>query len=136
VHAEYLLDASAVYPLVLNLREKFVDYAEKFSILDLTIYEVGNTLLKEFRRGRISNLKVAAELFNEIFSYVYVVRGGIDIPKVTELALSENLTFYDAAYLYIAQRLRVKLVTEDKDLLRFPEAVNVQTLIKHLNSKQ
>jgi len=136
VHAEYLLDASAVYPLVLNLREKFVDYAEKFSILDLTIYEVGNTLLKEFRRGRISNLKVTAELFNEIFSYVYVVRGGIDIPKVTELALSENLTFYDAAYLYIAQRLGVKLVTEDKDLLRFPEAVNVQTLIKHLNSKQ
>jgi len=71
VRTEYLLDASAIYPLVLSLGERFVDYADKFSILDLTIYEVGNMLVKEFRRGRISNLRAAVELFNEVFSYVY-----------------------------------------------------------------
>ena len=71
VRTEYLLDASAIYPLVLSLGERFVDYADKFSILDLTIYEVGNTLVREFRRGRISNLRAAVELFNEVFNYVY-----------------------------------------------------------------
>jgi len=134
VRIEYLLDASAIYPLLLSLGERFVDYADKFSILDLTIYEVGNTLVKEFRRGRISNLRAAVELFNEVFNYVYTVRGEIDISKVAELALSENLTFYDAAYLYTARKLGVKLVTENKDLLRFPESISVQTLIKHLSS--
>jgi len=90
VRTEYLLDASAIYPLVLSLGERFVDYANKFSILDLTVYEVGNTLVKEFRRGRISNLRVTVELFNEVFSYAYIVRGEIDISKVAELALSEK----------------------------------------------
>jgi len=136
VRIEYLLNASAIYPLVLSLGERFVDYTDKFSILDLTIYEVGNTIVKEFRRGRISNLRATVELFNEVFNYVYIVRGKIDISKVAELALSENLTFYDAAYLYIARQLGVKLVTEDRDLLRFPESINVQTLVKHLSSKQ
>jgi len=64
------------------------------------------------------------------------VRGEIDIPKVAELALSENLTFYDAAYLYTARKLGVKLVTEDKDLLRFPESINVKTLVEHLSSSR
>lgn len=130
--AEYLLDASAIYPLVLSLGEKFIDYAEKFFVLDLTTYEVGNTLVKEFRRGKISNLRAVAEFFNEVFNYVYVIRADIDIPKIAELSLSENLTFYDAAYLYTARRLGVKLVTEDRDLLRFPEVINVQTLVNIL----
>jgi len=133
---QYLLDASALYPLLLELGEKFVDYAHKFSVLDLTVYEVGNTLLKEFKRGRISDLRAAAELFNEAFSYVNVVRGYVDIPEILELAINENLTFYNAAYIYAARRLGVKLVTEDKDLLRFPESINVQTLIETLTQEK
>jgi len=130
--AQYLLDASAVYPLLLELGEKFVDYAYKFLVLDLTVYEVGNTLLKEFKRGCISNLRAVAELFDEAFSYVKVIRDYVDIPEILVLAVNENLTFYDAAYIYAARRLGVKLVTEDKDLLRFPESINVRTLIETL----
>jgi len=135
MYAEYLLDASAIYPLLLELRERFIDYAHKFSVLDLTIYEVGNTLLKEFKRGRISNLRAIAELFNEIFSYVNIIRTHIDIPKIVELALNENLTFYDASYIYTARQLGIKLVTDDKDLLRFPESINTQTLIEILTQE-
>jgi len=136
VHAQYLLDASAVYPLLLELGEKFVDYAHRFLVLDLTVYEVGNTLLKEFKRGHISNLRAAAELFDEAFSYVNVVRDYVDIPEILELTINEDLTFYDAAYIYAARRLGVKLVTEDKDLLRFPESINVRTLIEALTQEK
>jgi len=136
MYTQYLLDASAVYPLLLELGEKFVDYAHKFLVLDLTVYEIGNTLLKEFKRGYISNLRAVAELFDEAFNYVNLIRDYVDIPEILELAINENLTFYDAAYIYAARQLGVKLVTEDKDLLRFPESINVQTLIETLTQEK
>jgi len=98
----------------------------------LTVYEVGNTVLKEFKKGRISNLKAIVELFNEIFSYINIIKIHIDIPKIVELALNEDLTFYDASYIYTARQHGSRLVTDDKDLLRFPESINTQTLIKIL----
>ena len=41
---EYLLDASALYPLVLKLRDKLLDYLTLMAVLDLTVYEVGNVI--------------------------------------------------------------------------------------------
>jgi predicted nucleic acid-binding protein len=55
-----------------------------------------------------------------------------EILKVQEIAIKNNLTFYDAAYIYVARRNKLKLVTEDKTLLNFPEAINLNTLLKEL----
>jgi len=55
----YLVDCSALYPLILKMREKIILYKDAFSILDLTIYEVGNVLWKEYGKGRIRDLKSA-----------------------------------------------------------------------------
>ena len=41
---KYLLDASAIYPLVLRLRERLLLYTELFAVLDLAPYEVGNII--------------------------------------------------------------------------------------------
>ena len=46
---KYLLDASALYPLALSLREKLLDYTGLTAVLDPTVYEVGNTVWKEYR---------------------------------------------------------------------------------------
>jgi len=54
MYTEYSLNTSAIYPLPLELRERFIDHTHKPSALDSTIYEAGNTLLREFKRGRIS----------------------------------------------------------------------------------
>ncbi|RLF04883.1 MAG: hypothetical protein DRJ64_06290 [Thermoprotei archaeon] len=62
---EYLVDTSALYPLILNLREKFLLYADRMAVLDLTLYEVGNVLWKEYIRGKIKNLESIATLFQE-----------------------------------------------------------------------
>jgi len=53
---KYLLDTSALYPLVLQLREEFLEYTAIFTVLEQAFYEVGNTIWKEYRRGRIRAL--------------------------------------------------------------------------------
>ncbi len=127
----YLLDASAVYPVILRMREKVMEYSHIFSVLDITFYEVGNVLWKEFRRGRLENRKVVVEMFEEFFSEVNVRRMP-DMSDILELAARENLTFYDASYLIAAKKYGIKLVTEDRDLLRFPECMSVEDLIREL----
>jgi predicted nucleic acid-binding protein len=41
---ECLLDASALYPLVLKLRDMLLDYLALMAVLDLTVYKVGNVI--------------------------------------------------------------------------------------------
>ena len=132
--SKYLLDASAVYPLVLKLRENVLNYIDRFVVLDLTIYEVGNVIWKEFRRGRIANLRAVTRLFEELFSNIAVLRLETRLHEVLELAIRENLTFYDASYLYTARSYGMKIVTEDSDLLKFPEAMNVDQLVRDLQT--
>ena len=63
---KYLLDASALYPLALSLREKLLHYSGLMAVLDLTVYEVGNAVWKEYRRGRIRNPRALAAAFAEL----------------------------------------------------------------------
>jgi predicted nucleic acid-binding protein len=64
--AKYLIDASAIYPLILKLREKMFLYEDRFVILDLTIYEVGNVVWKEYQRGKIRDPASVMKMFEEI----------------------------------------------------------------------
>ncbi|WP_338249690.1 type II toxin-antitoxin system VapC family toxin [Pyrodictium abyssi] len=132
VAGRYLLDASALYPLVLRLRETLLAYTHLFAALDLTVYEVGNVIWKEHRRGRIRDLLVVARLFQEVLGGMQVISLRDRLPEIAELATSESLTFYDASYLYAARAHRMKLVTEDSDLQRFPESISVEQLLKEL----
>jgi len=128
----FLLDTSALYPLLLRLREGIVDYAERLLVLDLTWYELGNVLWKETRMGRLADPMAAAEMFAELLSTLETVSVHDDFREVLELALREGLTFYDAAYLHAARRLGVALATEDGRLLRYPEAIRVEELVRRL----
>lgn len=127
------MDTSALYPLLLSLREDLLKHSSMFAVLDLTVYEVGNVVWKEYRRGRIRDPSVVASLFQEVFRAVKVVRLGEDIfGDVLGLAIGEGLTFYDASYLYTARVHSVKLVTEDRGLQRFPESISVSQLLGEL----
>jgi predicted nucleic acid-binding protein len=97
------------------------------AVLDLTVYEVGNVIWKEYRARRVKGLKALAAVFGEVLSGVRVVRvGGEAIGEVLELAIAEGITFYDAAHLHAARRLGLKLVTEDSDLKKYPESLDVE----------
>ena len=132
MEGRFLVDASALYPLVLKLREKLLEYSSLFVVLDLTLYEVGNVIWKEHQRGRIRDPTVVAGLFQEIFNIIPVQSFNADISEVLGVAVEENLTFYDASYLYMARVQGLKLVTEDRDLQEFPESISVEQLLEEL----
>ena len=124
----YLVDCSALYPLILKMREKIILYKDAFSILDLTIYEVGNVLWKEYGKGRIRDLKSAANLFQHILDQLPKLSVD-DIGEVLDLAVRMKLTFYDAAYIHVARKRGLKLITEDRGVLsKYPEAIRVDQL--------
>ena len=90
---------------------------DRFAIGQLTEYEIGNVLWKEFQRGKISNPVRVAEIFYE--SIKELPRIGVDsMPNVLLLAVDRKLTFYDASYSYLAEKERMTLVTQEEDLKR------------------
>ncbi len=128
---EYLLDASALYPLLKRLGSRLVWVAEKTAVLDLTFYEAGNAAWKETRRGLITREqgeRLLSLLYLTPFCRVVSLAG--HEPSVYRLALSEGLTFYDASYLYAARLYNLRLVTEDSDLTRYPEAISVDEALR------
>ena len=129
---KYLLDASALYPLVLRLREGLLSYRDRLAVLDLTVYEVGNALWKAHRRGAIKRLAPIAEMFEEMMRDLKRFSIGSRISEVLDVAAKGSVTFYDASYVYVARREGLKLVTEDSELMRFPEAITVETLLREL----
>jgi predicted nucleic acid-binding protein len=64
--AKYLLDASALYPLISKLKEGLLLHRDRFAILDLTIYEVGNAVWRAYRREAIKQPVLVARMFEEV----------------------------------------------------------------------
>jgi len=133
----FLLDASAIYPLICKLREKVVLLSEHIFILDLAMYEVGNVIWKEFKHGRIRNLDVAVKLFTEVLSLFKVLKISIEeFSEVEKIAVEKGITFYDASYSYVASRENLVLVTEDRELkMKHEGAISVEELLGKVGDK-
>ncbi len=116
--------------MVLRLKGDFLKYSDHFAVLDLTFYEVGNVIWKEYRKGNIKDVKTVASFFQEVLNLLPKMSLDGELVYVERLAVEEGLTFYDASYLYAASSRKLKLVTEDKDLLRFPVSMSVEQLMK------
>jgi predicted nucleic acid-binding protein len=96
---KYLLDASALYPLILRLKENLMLYKDRFAILDLTVYEVGNTVWKEYRKGRIGDPALVIEMFKEVMEGMKKLDIGEEILEAFDIAVKSNITFCDASYI-------------------------------------
>ena len=110
----YLLDANAFLDLVKRRTLVKGQY-----ILDLTIYEIGNAIWKEAVLFKTLTKDEAVTLMDEITNIVQklnIIRIQDDLDKIMEIAIKEQLTFYDAAYLYFAKKYQLILVTNDKKL--------------------
>ena len=129
---KYLIDTSALYPLILMLRDKVLLYIDILFVLDLTRYEVGNVLWKEYGRGRIKSLETAIPLFQEVLDSMN--RLMVDnIGGVLKIAVDKNIIFYDASYIYIAEKMGLKLVSEDDEILeKYSDAINLEEMLKEI----
>jgi predicted nucleic acid-binding protein len=80
--------------------------------------EVANVLLQAERRGRIGRADVARRLM--LISDLPIATDQETTPRawreILSLARAENLTAYDAAYLELAERRGLPLMTRDKEL--------------------
>jgi len=134
----YLLDASALYPLIKSLKENLLDYTNIITVLDLTLYEAGNAVWKEWKLGLIKNLNKVLLMIEKVLNEINKVSiQAEDIKNIAKIAIKNNITFYVAAYIYIAEKYSYTLVTEDNDILKtYSKAITTKTLLKKLKTKQ
>ena len=127
-----LFDASAIIMLAKRNPDKASAALEGECLLDLTLYEVGNALWKINKLIGKSDKSTALDAINEAshlmaqMEAIRVKEG--DLKDVMEIAFDTNLSFYDSAYLHVARRRSLVLVTEDEGLLRNSVKVDVRCL--------
>jgi len=94
-------------------------HRDRFAILDLTIYEVGNAVWRAYRREAIKQPVLVTRMFEEVLKGLEKLSVG---PVLFEVL--DN----------VARREGLKLVTEDSDPLKFPEAISLEAMLKELKS--
>ncbi|BFH74794.1 type II toxin-antitoxin system VapC family toxin [Sulfurisphaera javensis] len=116
---EYLLDTSALYPLLFKIltHEVNIDFISSSHILDLTIYELGNAIWKDAKLlKRIKDPLSVMRNFMIIISKMKTEKV-TDYVEVMLIAMERDLTFYDSAYVYVAESKGYTLITYDSELL-------------------
>lgn len=136
---EAVLDSSLIVALVTP--EKYSDWASKnlkkheyFHILDLSFYEVANAIKRKISTG--FNSKNGAEAFKQgekIMTLFAVHTFSEVISDALEKAQELNITIYDAAFLTLAEKLGVKLLTLDEKLAKKLECTKYYGLIEYPN---
>ena len=119
----YLLDASSLMLLIKSTHEdKKLAIVDESRVLDLTIFEIGNTLWKESELLK----SLSSEEVDKVVKTVVRVLAALEsvqvnleeLEEVLAIARSEKLTFYDSSYLYVAKKSGFILVSNDGKLFR------------------
>jgi predicted nucleic acid-binding protein len=114
VMLSYILPDEATPKYIVSIFHKYA--TGKVTLLAPTLlnYEIGNAIKSAVKQKRISQLTATGII--EVFSQLKIAYLDPDIVGTISLSLKHNLSFYDAAYLYLAQEQKAKLVTLDKKL--------------------
>lgn len=91
---------------------------ERIELISTTFlsFEVGNGLRSAVLRKRLTQ-RLATKIFQDFFALI-ISEIKPDFNKTLDLALLENISFYDASYLLLAKVLKIKLLTLDHRLQR------------------
>jgi predicted nucleic acid-binding protein len=140
-----LIDASALMILIKNAdTDTTIELLQDSQILDLTLYEIGNAIWKETNLTKFLTRKETQRL-GETAQIILTNLNRITtepdaFQNILEIALTENLTYYDASYLHAAKQNNLQLVTEDQKLeTKAQKHVNVNrvsTLIRTTHSTE
>jgi len=116
-----LYDASAFLNLILTEGSNSLSILSGQTVLDLTLYEIGNSiwriqhLQKKITREEACSLLDSCVQIISSMNVLDVV--GIE-NQVKEIASDNGQSFYDSAYLAVAKKHGLELVTDDKKLLK------------------
>jgi predicted nucleic acid-binding protein len=132
---KYVIDTSALINIVLKFYKKDLNFINRLleeSIFpDLIFYEIGSYLRKYKEIKKVSNneIKEMTELFNYIIGKAKIEEVRLNY-EILDLSKKENLSYYDAVYLYLAKKYNLILVSDDKDLIE-KGAVSSDNLLKN-----
>jgi predicted nucleic acid-binding protein len=121
---KHLLDASTLLPLVTKRGKQLIAEASRENLIttDLALYEACNSLWKLATLLKSISLEDAVDVATVLKELT--LRGVVEIVDYTKLDFSsalvmahkENLTFYDASFIKVAESIEAVLVTEDEKL--------------------
>jgi len=121
---KYLLDASALLPLVTRRGKQLIVEASRENLVttDLAIYEACNSLWKLATLLKTISLEDAVDVattlkdlaMKNVIQTINFTK--LDFSHTLNKAYKERLTFYDASYIATAESTEAILVTEDKKL--------------------
>lgn len=113
----YLFDASTIINLIKRGIARVFAYG---ATTDLALYESLNAVWKEFKLLKRIDEETALEyvdVVTKVFKAIEKVSIEGNEEEVFKLASKENLSIYDASYLYAAIKHKLILVTDDSKLL-------------------
>ena len=133
---KFLLDASALLPLVTRSGKKLIAEAANADLLttDLAIYESCNGLWKLATLLKTLTLKEAQDIavvLNELTAKNLIQTinfTNMDLSHTLGMAQKAQVTFYDASYIAISQSIKATLATEDQKLLKAASKSAVETI--------
>jgi predicted nucleic acid-binding protein len=124
MQGNFLFDTNSLLYILKTKQYQKLD--KNCHLLDLTFYEYGNAVLNLLTNRRNSvppsheEIRALLQAYEKITEQMTVISYrdyAISLPEIFDLAKKENMTFYDASYLYCCMRYNLKLITEDKSLL-------------------
>lgn len=114
-----LYDTSALLNLLLSNGSKSLVAISGQAILDLTKYEIGNSVWKFSYLQKKITKKEACTLFDTALCVLDTMNvltiNGIEI-DTQELSIHVGLSFYDISYITVAKKYNLELITDDKKL--------------------
>lgn len=103
-----------------------------FDVPDLLAYEIPNLFVSALRRKRFdaAGFQEARGIFDQIEFEYHNQTDAVCRRRMLHFADRHQLTAYDAAYLELADRLQLPLLTLDEKLLSAARAENLETTVK------
>jgi len=120
---KYIIDTSALINIVMKFYKKDLNFIngliEESIFPDLIFYEIGSYLRKYKEINKVSNneIKEMTELFNYIIGKAKIEEVRLNY-EILDLSIKENLSYYDAVYLYLARKYNLILISDDEDLIK------------------
>ena len=103
----------------------------EFLASELTIYEVGNTISKHFRKRKGDGQEHMRQLLQLELTYIRL--DDKLAPRATKLAHEHDITYYDSVHVAVAKDHRAPLVTEDSKLLdKFDSSITTKVALRRV----
>lgn len=114
-----LYDTSCIINILLEKGSKSLSLLSGQAVLDLTTYEIGNSIWKlSYLQKKITKEEACTLL--SVCMDVLVNMKKLDIKEmeedVKEMSYDTGQSFYDSAYLLVARKYNLELLTDDKKL--------------------